>query len=163
MAINGLFDQIMMEHGALIRRIAASYEAQQGLAEDLTQEIHLAVWRALPSFRGDSSLRTFVARIAMNRGVTHALMSKKKPGFQELSENLAMACDSPEASAIAASRQARLLKGVRLLSLAYRQPVTLTLEGMTPKEIGEILGISANAAAIRLSRAKEMLRQFMGE
>jgi RNA polymerase sigma-70 factor (ECF subfamily) len=71
--------------------------------------------------------------------------------------------DSPEASAIATSRQARLLKGVRLLPLAYRQPVMLTLEGMTPKEIAEILGISANAAANRLSRAKEMLRQYMGE
>jgi RNA polymerase sigma-70 factor (ECF subfamily) len=163
MAINGLFDQIMMEHGALIRRIAASYEVQQGLAEDLAQEIHLAVWRALPSFRGDSSLRTFVARIAMNRGVTHALRSRNKPESQQLSEHLVMPGDSPEASAIATSRQARLLKGVRLLPLAYRQPVMLTLEGMTPKEIAEVLGISANAAAIRLSRAKEMLRQYMGE
>jgi RNA polymerase sigma-70 factor, ECF subfamily len=67
------FDQIAREHDAMIKRIAMSYEARPHLAEDLVQEIYLAIWRALPSFRGDASLRTFVARIATNRAVTHVM------------------------------------------------------------------------------------------
>ena len=48
----------------MIKRIASSYERQAHLVEELVQDVYLAIWRALPSFRGDSSLRTFVARIA---------------------------------------------------------------------------------------------------
>jgi len=63
MATRHDFDQIVREHGAMIRRIAASYEANVHLAEELVQEIHFALWRSLPAFRGDASLRTFVARL----------------------------------------------------------------------------------------------------
>ena len=52
------------EHGPLISRIAMSYEADPALREDLTQQIFLAVWQALPSYRADASLKTFIARIA---------------------------------------------------------------------------------------------------
>jgi RNA polymerase sigma-70 factor (ECF subfamily) len=52
---------------------------------------------------------------------------------------------------------------VRGLPLLSRQIVTLTLEGFGPGEIAAALGISANAVSIRLTRAKEDLRQRMGE
>ena len=45
------FDQIARDHGAMIKRIAASYEADGSLAEELVQEIYFALWRALPGFR----------------------------------------------------------------------------------------------------------------
>jgi RNA polymerase sigma-70 factor (ECF subfamily) len=43
------FEQIAREHGAMIRRIASSYEARPHLAQELAQDIHLAIWRALPA------------------------------------------------------------------------------------------------------------------
>ncbi|HEX3457642.1 MAG TPA: sigma factor, partial [Candidatus Baltobacteraceae bacterium] len=61
----------------MIKRIALSYERQAHLVEELVQDVYLAIWRALPSFRGDSSLRTFVARIATNRAVTHVARALK--------------------------------------------------------------------------------------
>jgi DNA-directed RNA polymerase specialized sigma24 family protein len=45
------FDRIARDHGAMIRRIAAGYEADPRLAEELAQEIQFALWRALPGFR----------------------------------------------------------------------------------------------------------------
>ena len=81
----------------------------------------------------------------------------------ELREQLEAPGASPEAHAIAADRQEKLISAVRSLPLAYRQPVMLTLEGLTPKEIAESLGITPNAVAIRLSRAKELLRSQLGE
>lgn len=147
----------------MIKRIAASYEAEPHLAEELVQEIHFAVWRALPSFRGDASLRTFVARIATNRAVTHVARALKSAPRLELSEQLEAPGASPETQAIVVDHQTRLIAAVRGLPLAYRQPVMLTLEGLTPKEIADSLGITTNAVAIRMSRAKELLRALLGD
>jgi RNA polymerase sigma factor (sigma-70 family) len=157
------FDRIARDHGAMIRRIAASYEADPRLAEELAQEIYFALWRALPGFRGDASLRTFVARIATNRAITHVAHALKSPPSLELSEHIPAPGGNPESQAIVASLQARLLAAVRRLPLAYRQSVTLTLEGLTPKEIADFLGLTPNAVAIRLTRAKQLLRNLMGD
>lgn len=147
----------------MIKRVACSYEADSSLADELTQEIYLAIWRALPSFRGASSLRTFVARIATNRAVTHVARSVRSPPMVELAADLPTSNDDPETQAAAHSEQARLVWAVRSLPLAYRQAATLTLEGLTPKEIAETLGITTNAVAIRMTRARELLRQRMGD
>jgi RNA polymerase sigma factor (sigma-70 family) len=157
------FEQVAREHDGMIKRIASSYEAQPQLAEDLVQEIYFAIWRALPSFRGDCSLRTFVARIATNRAVTHVALAVKWPPSLELDDHIPAPGDSPESQAIAHDHQAWLMSAVRRLPLTYRQATTLALEGLTPKEIAEFLGISTNAVAIRLTRAKELLRGLMGD
>ena len=147
----------------MIKRIASSYEVDGALAEELVQEIYFAVWRALPGFRGASSLRTFVARIATNRAITHVARALKSPPSLELHEQIPAPADSPEGQSIAADRQAGLIAAVRRLPLSYRQAATLTLEGLTPKEIADFLGLSTNAVAIRLSRAKDLLRKDMGD
>jgi RNA polymerase sigma factor (sigma-70 family) len=163
MATRHDFDQIARDHGAMIRRIAASYEVNAYLAEELVQEIHFALWRALPAFRGDASLRTFVARIAINRAITHVARALKSPPSLQLDEQIPSPGDDPESQAIAVSHQTRLIGAVRRLPLAHRQAVTLTLEGLSPKEIADFLGITPNAVAIRLSRARDLLRNLIGD
>jgi DNA-directed RNA polymerase specialized sigma24 family protein len=49
-----VFDRIVQEQGAMIKRIASSYEAEPHLLEDLVQDIYFAIWRALPTFRGNA-------------------------------------------------------------------------------------------------------------
>ena len=163
MTTHHFFEQIVREQHAMIQRIASSHEAEPHLAEDLVQDIYFAIWRALPSFRGDSSLRTFVARIATNRAVTHVARALKKPPSLELSEDIPARGDNPERRAIALDRTAKLASAVRSLPLSYRQTAMLALEGLTPKEIADVLGITTNAVAIRMSRAKELLRRLMGD
>ncbi len=52
MAARDRFTEVLQDHAGLISRIAASYEADPALRDDLAQEIALALWRALPSWRG---------------------------------------------------------------------------------------------------------------
>ena len=163
MAPRPSFEQVAHEHGPMIRRIASSYEADIHLAEELVQDILYAIWRTLPSYRGASSVRAFVARIATNRAVTHVARAMRIPKRADLSENLASTADGPETQAIVHEQAARLLSAVRSLPLALRQAALLRLEGFSTKEIAGILGISANAVAIRTSRSKEILRQLLGE
>ena len=157
------FDRIAREFDAMIQRIALTYETNPDLAEELVQEIYVAIWRALPSFRGDASLRTFVARIATNRAVTHVARAMRVPRPVELDEGLPSPADNPEHRAIARDRTTALLLAVRQLPLTYRHTVTLVLEGLTHDEVGQVLGISANAVGIRMTRAKELLRQLLRE
>jgi RNA polymerase sigma-70 factor (ECF subfamily) len=62
-----IIEQIANEHHSMIKQIALSHESSTHLVEELVQDIYLAIWKALPSFRGEASLWTFVARIATNR------------------------------------------------------------------------------------------------
>ena len=157
-----MFEQIVREQDVMIKRIASSYEARTHLVEELVQEIYFAIWRALPSFRGDSSFRTLVARIATNRGATHVAHALRFPPYLGLSEDIP-APDNPESQAIAFDRGARLIAAVRSLPLAYRQAASLTLEGLTPREIAGVLGVTTNAVAIRMSRARALLQEIIGE
>jgi RNA polymerase sigma factor (sigma-70 family) len=163
MTIRQDFEQIALEQDAMIKRIASSHEAEAHLVEELVQDIYFAIWRALPSFRGDSSLRTFVARIATNRAVTHVVRALRSAPSVELDEHIPTTGEGPESQAIALERSAALMSAVRSLPLAYRQTTMLMLEGLAPKEIAEVLGISINAVAIRILRAKGLLRVLIGD
>lgn len=160
-ALDARYDQILRREGAALRRVAAAYEADPARREDLFQEICLAIWQALPRFRGESSERTFVFRIAHNRGLTHR--SRRPAAAVDLEEAEAMADPQPgpEAEAGEAQRRELLRSAVLSLPLEPRQVISLTLEGLNPREIAEILGITENNAAVRLSRARRALRQIL--
>lgn len=69
-ALRARFVALLTAHGPGLRRVARAYAARTDETEDLLQEIALALWRALPAFRGECSDRTFVFRVAHNRGIT---------------------------------------------------------------------------------------------
>src|SRR6478609_7570690 len=153
------FEQIVLEYGAMIRRIASSYEARPHLAQELVQDIYLAIWRALPAFRGQAALRTFVARIATNRAVTHVSRALRVPKSVELDESLEATDATAESLALENERRDALLYAMRSLPLSLRQTAMLAAEGLNPREIAEVLGISSNAVGIRMSRARDQLRK----
>lgn len=157
------FAALLREHAGLLSRIAGSYEADASLRDDLLQDIALALWRALPRWRGEASLRTFVARVAHNRGATHAIARGERALVGELDENLADARHGPERHALLDQSRERLQRAVRGLPLSLRQAVTLALEGFSHEEIGAALGISINNVAVRLNRARSALRDRLGE
>src|SRR5690349_24478363 len=108
MAAKPDFEQIEREFGPMIRRLAVSYEADLALAEELVQDIWLAVWRALPSFRGDASLKTFVARIATYCAISHVRRSARLPRAVVLSDDIPVSEPDPERQTISRDREARL-------------------------------------------------------
>ena len=147
----------------MIARICASYESDRELARELVQDVLFAIWRALPSYRGEASLKSFVARIAQFRAISHVATQVQRPGTTQLQESLLSEDPAPESQAIEADRRNRLLGAVRQLPLAYRQAVILTLEDFTPNEIASMLGVSPNVISIRLTRARTALRSILGE
>ncbi len=155
------FEALAAEHGPMLRRIAGSYEADPERRRELEQEILLAVWRALPRFRGEAPVKAFLARVAHNRAVTHVVREAAAPRRSPLDETLASADPSPHDRVEADDLRERLAAAVRALPLSLRQPASLTLEGFTPAEIAAMLGLNANAVSIRLTRARAQLRALL--
>src|SRR5260370_36043942 len=73
------FDRLVAANGLALTRLAASYTNTPSDRDDLLQEIAMALWQALPGFRGECSERTFLFRIAHNRAIAHLARSRSRP------------------------------------------------------------------------------------
>ncbi|KQN25440.1 hypothetical protein ASE86_04155 [Sphingomonas sp. Leaf33] len=151
------FDGLIRDHAGLISRIARSFEANEQDREDLKQDILLAIWRALPLFRGDSSLKTFVAQIAQKRAVSHVRQHARRGRSAPLDDQMARIGPVQEEQAIQNDLQRKLARLLAGLPLAQRETALLVLEGFSYSEIASILGISVNAATLRCTRARAYL------
>ena len=159
--LDAWFDALLTTHGPALSRLASSYVRGSAEREDLLQEIVLAIWRALPRFRGDCSERTFLFRIAHNRAITY--LAKRRHPASDVDEPLEIedAAPDPEQRLSAGQDGERLLAAIGRLPVAYAQVVTLTLEGMSYAEIADVLGISETNVGARLTRSREMLRKLL--
>lgn len=153
------FERILLREGPALRRLALAYGRTAADAEDLFQEICLALWRALPSFRGECSERTFAFRIGHNRGLT--FRSRCRPDPAPLDHDLRDRAPGPETLATAAAERERLLGAIQRLPEGHRQVVLLSLEGLSHADIAEVLGITENNVAVRLSRARRALKDLL--
>jgi RNA polymerase sigma-70 factor (ECF subfamily) len=159
------FAGVLERHGPGLRRVARVYASRTDESEDLWQEIALALWRALPSFRKESSERTFAFRVAHNRGLSFVARGRRS---EERSEPNAPDSDapsdapSPEEQLGEERRRDALWRAIHRLAPGARAVVTLALEGLSHDEIAEVLGITANAVGVRLSRARDQLKKTLG-
>ena len=155
--------RLLYEHDRALRRLAASYERDPSKQQDLVQDIWLAVWQALPRFRGECSERTFVFRIAHNRAVSHVdHWQRRRTDCLDEDAPLATSQPDPEHALSAQQRHERLRTAVQSLPIALRQIVVLSLEGLGHAEIADIAGITENNVAVRLSRARAALSRLLG-
>src|SRR5207253_11498892 len=109
-AADTAIDRVVREHAAVLERVAWGYVDNAPDRDDLMQEILTALWRALPRFRGDSSERTFVLRVAHNRGITFSIRRRR---FQGLPEDGQLPDPAPlaEQRLIEEQRRDRLFQG----------------------------------------------------
>jgi RNA polymerase sigma-70 factor (ECF subfamily) len=155
------FDRLLAQNGPALARLAASYTDTAADRDDLLQEIALAIWRALPHFRGECSERTFTFRVAHNRAVTYLIRQRAQKVAVVDAIDVPDTAPSAETGLVREQQSVRLRRAVQSLPLLYRQVVTLMLEGMEYDEIAQVLGISESNVGARLTRARQMLRELM--
>ena len=155
------WNEVRTAYGPALARVVASYAPPGADREDLAQEVAMALVRALPAFRGEASLKTYVLRIAHNVCLRQ-VMRDRRWKVDPIAE-IADSAPSAERRAIRREEETRLLDAIRKLPVGLRQVLTLALEELPQREIAEVLGITENAVAIRMHRARRLLKARLEE
>ncbi len=156
------FCELFEEHQPALRRLVSAYVTNAADREDLLQEIAAGIWKSLPGFRGESSERTWIYRIAHNiaiRGSSQVRARSSREPHIEVSFDRAAGGSSAEDRLLLDEKRQALIEAIRELPLAERQIVTLHLEGLSAAEIEEITGFTAGAVATRLTRIRQKLTE----
>ena len=172
------YERLVAEHSgdvyALLYRLTTDAEE----ARDLTQETFLRAFQSIDRFRGDSSLKTWIYRIAINqarnrwrwwrrrkRDVTVSLDATDEHRDQPLAATLPSDnSPSPEQETLAHEREAQLREALQGLRRSYREAVILRdVEGFSYEEIARTLQISIGTVKSRISRGRlELRHQLQG-
>lgn len=154
--LHRLFDRTVADHDQMIRRICLGYAQSQQDLEDLYQDVLLNIWNGLPSFREDSSTRTWVYRVALNSCVSALRIRSRVPSLASLDDVIVVPDDSQE------KRDAvkELYECIATLGPVDKAIVMMWLDGYSYDEIADVVGLRRNAVATRLHRAKSRLRTY---
>ena len=167
---NSKFHTVYVEFQPRILRYVSNLVGEAD-AEDITQDIFVKVSRALPGFRGECKLSTWLYRIATNAGLDRL----RNPTYQQkMATNLEDRVDNIDDRDIWSGEKVPILEWqvvrkemgtcvqeyIRKLPENYRLVLALSeLEGFSNKEISDILGITTGSVKIRLHRARERLKK----
>lgn len=152
------FLEQVFPHQALIHKICRMYRDSKEDREDLFQEIIYQLWKAYPQFQEKSKLTTWMYRIGLNTAI--ATFRKPKIRQSPLEDHHSEAVSVSENTSDNEAND-KLLYAIRQLNEADRAFLTLYFEDISHQEMGEILGISENNVAVRLTRIKERIRTLL--
>ncbi len=151
------FEVLYRAHHRRVYALALRLTRDARRAEELTQEVFVRAWRALPAFRGDSRLGTWLHTITV-RSHLRAARDRRRRETREISEG------AIEAFAVAARRamphtRVDLERAVARLPAGAREVLVLhDIHGYKHREIAEMLGVAEGTAKAQLHRARKLVR-----
>jgi RNA polymerase sigma-70 factor (ECF subfamily) len=154
---------LVRRHHEAAFRVAVSLVNDDDLAQDVVQDAFMKAFRALAGFRGDSSFRTWLLTITANeaRGALRRRGRRKETAIEDAGE-VASEEMGPAGAAIVAQEAGRARKMLEQLPEKQRMSVTLRIEeGLSFKEIGEVIGSSEGAARVNYFLGIRRLRELM--
>jgi len=166
------FDSLYRTHFSDVHRFVFQLVQNASLADELTQDAFLKAYAAWGSYRGDAPERIWLLRIARNTCLDYLRSPRarqaKAPPLDEDREVAATPDREPPLTVEQSARQAQMTECVQefVVSLpeTLRSPLILhDMEGLTNAQIAQVLGVSLEAAKMRLHRARARLRGMMEE
>ena len=160
---------ILQSNNRRLYRLARGILRNDSEAEDVVQETYVRAFTHLQDFRGDSSLATWLGRIAINEALGRLRRQRPNvewtslpPGTLEaqiIQFPLSAASEDPEKSMAQREIQHVVEHAIDDLPEAFRIVfITRVIEGMNVEETAEILGLKPETVKTRLHRARTMLR-----
>jgi RNA polymerase sigma-70 factor (ECF subfamily) len=158
------FEALYRQHATRLYNLASRMTGPVGDPEDLLQDIFLLAYRKLGSFRGESSLGTWLYRLAMNHCLDVLRSRQARMGYQTDS------LDEPDAAPVAAPgpglgavSRIDLERAIEALPPACRAAFLLhDVEGFGHTEVGAILGVSEGTSKSQVHKARLRIREHLG-
>lgn len=148
--------EMIRQNEGIIYKVTSFYTDKDHPIGDLYQEVVLNLWKAYPSFRGESKYSTWIYRIALNTCVSFYRRSKKDVVYVDISMDIPEIPDNSE-------QIKELYSLINKLGKIERALVLLYLDDKPYKEIAEITGLTVTNVATKLSRIKDKLKQMSNE
>lgn len=153
-----IFDQLFTDYKDWVFRLCYSYTRSEAQAEDLMQECFSKIWLNLEGFQQRANIGTWIYRIAANTCLMQLRKDKNNP--VEYREQL---YEKPtEENGHDKEQQSKsLYAAIAQLTEIDRLIISMLLEDMPQKQIGEVLGITENNVNVKVHRIKKQLKELM--
>lgn len=162
-----LFNKIVSENSDRIRRICAFYNANTHDQQDMCQEVLVNIWNSLDNFRGESAVSTWIYRIAVNTSLQYTGKAYKNMKLIVNADTgiLSNVLDDQELSykQLEEEQFENLQRELNLLSVIDKALISLMLEGLSMKEIAEVIGITETNVKVKIHRIKAELKNKLKE
>ena len=157
------FNEIVSESSDSIRRICRYYNSNAEEQKDMYQEVLVNIWKSLDSFRGDSAISTWVYRVAVNTALTFTgkayrhmklIVNGETANLNSIldEENLKEKLEQEK-------QLERLQTELNQLSVIDKALISLMLEGLSMKEIAEVIGVTEPNVKVKIHRVKAQLKE----
>lgn len=147
----------MQDHQGIVVKIVRSFTTNPADADDLTQNVTLALWRSVSSFKGESKPSTWIWRIALNQAISWQRAERSHTNLDDVEE--ASASDQADDGLLVD----RIYHAIRTLKPLDRSLIMLSLEGYRYAEIAEITGLTTTNVGARLTRTRSALTNALEE
>jgi RNA polymerase sigma-70 factor, ECF subfamily len=165
--------ELVAEHQRMVLQLAVNLLGDREEALDLSQEVFLRVFRTISRFRGHSTLRTWIYRIAINQARNRHRFWRRRHRADQVSLDQHVAAHGEFVSAgearpdrVLAQKElaAKLQSALDHLPFDQRTAIVLReIDGLSYEEIAYSLGVAVGTVKSRLTRARQALRQELRE
>lgn len=150
-------ERLVEQHQTAVLRTCYLYLCDRSQAEDAVQETFLKVYKGLDTFRGESSEKTWIMKIAMN-----TCYKMNRSGWSRFINRRVTPEMLPETSVPFEEKDDELTRAVIRLPIRLREVILLYYyQGLNVNEIAEALGISQPSVSGRLKRGRERLKDML--
>lgn len=151
------FNELFNTHYPKVLRLCKGYfNGDVDLAADASQEVFIKVWENLDSYRNESSIGTWIFRIAVNTCLVYLRKkSTKKEIRAEQFPNLATENYSPEIE----EKLSKMYACIQKLDEMGKMIILMVLEGIDYSEIAQVVGLTEETLRVRIHRIKKNLTQ----
>lgn len=169
------FGELVKKYEKMVYNLAYQYSGNRDDAYDISQEVFIKAWRAIPTFRGDCSFSSWLYRITKNAYLDYS-MKNSKHEHQSLGvtddegeerEIEIVSTDesaSPEAMAEKNERALALHLAIASLGEEHREVIVLReFEGHSYEDISEMLSLELGTVKSRINRARKCIKNFLEE
>ncbi len=152
------FESLHISYQPMVRQMCMGFmKGDREMADDLAQEVFINVWNALPSFRGESSHKTWIYRITVN-----TCLQQIRKGKKELKVPIEHATNAVhDASDHEEERAAALMKAIGQLEEVDRLIIMMVLDELEYEEIARVMGISENNLRVKIHRIKGRIKTLL--
>ena len=160
------FNQIVAENRERISRTCSYYSANRQDRQEMFQEVLIHIWKGLDYFRGESAVGTWIYRIAVNTAISYVGKANKylKTNVYVDPQRLCSVFDddTPEERHQREVQFERLHNELKALSVIDNTILSLVMEGLSTKEIADVIGITEPNVRVKIHRIKTEIKRKIG-